>query len=66
MITKPFAHGRRQVGLCSPWIFIHNTDKVDGGLMVLFFGLAFRLPPPLEIFLPTPLLPPPLILTVLF
>jgi len=24
-----------------PWIFIHDTDKVEEGLMVLFFGLVF-------------------------
>jgi len=23
------------------WIFIHSTDKVEGGLMVLFFDLVF-------------------------
>jgi len=23
------------------WIFIDNTDKVEGGLIVLFFGLIF-------------------------
>jgi len=28
-------------GAVPPWIFIHNTDKVEGGLMVLFFGLIF-------------------------
>jgi len=38
-----------------PWIFINDTDKVKGGLMVLFFGLAFFVDFPLEIFLPTPL-----------
>jgi len=41
-----------------PWIFIHDTDKVKGGLMVLFFGLVFfplPLPSPLESFLPKPL-----------
>jgi len=30
-----------------PWLpldFIHNTDKAEGGLMVLFFGLVFPLP----------------------
>jgi len=41
-------------GAVTPWIFKHNTDKVEGGLMVLFFGL-FSLPSPLEFFLPTPL-----------
>jgi len=53
-----------------PWIFIHGTNIVDRGLKVLFFGVfklffgAYQLffglfsvaPPPLEIFLPTPLL----------
>jgi len=24
-----------------PWIFIYDTDKVEGGLMLLFFGLVF-------------------------
>jgi len=28
----------------TPQIFIHDTDKVDGGLMVLFFGLFFYCP----------------------
>jgi len=32
-------------------IFIHRTDKVEGGLIVLFFGLVFLLAP-LKIFLP--------------
>jgi len=53
----------RQGGdVAPPWIFIHGTDIVDRGLIVLFFGLLlffglFPLPspPPLEIFLPTPL-----------
>jgi len=36
-----------------PWIFIHGTDKVEGGLMVFFFGLVFFRCPLLEIFLPT-------------
>jgi len=32
---------------------LHNTDKVEEGLMLLFFGLVFPLPPspPMEIFL---------------
>jgi len=25
----------------TPWIFKHDTDKVEGGLMVLFFVLIF-------------------------
>jgi len=37
------------------WVFIHNPDKVEGGLMELFFGLDFFVGPLLEIFLPTPL-----------
>jgi len=37
------------MGSDSPWIFIHDTDEVEGG----FF---FRCPFPLEIFLPTPLI----------
>jgi len=31
--------------MASPWIFIHNTIKVEGGLMVLFFGLVFSVGP---------------------
>jgi len=27
------------------WIFIHDIDKVEGGLMVHFFGLFFRWSP---------------------
>jgi len=30
-----------QAGRSSPWIFMHGTNKVEGGLMVLFFGLVF-------------------------
>jgi len=37
----------------APWIFIHDIDKVEGGLMVLFFGFGFSEGPLLEIFLPT-------------
>jgi len=37
-----------------PWIFKHGTDKVEGSLMVLFFGLVLSVSP-LEIFLLTPL-----------
>jgi len=34
----------------------HDTNKVEGGLMVLFFGLVFSVASiPLKIFLPTPL-----------
>jgi len=28
-------------GARAPWIFILDTDKVEGGLMLLFFGLVF-------------------------
>jgi len=28
-----------------PWIFIHDTDKVDGGLIALFFHLVFSVGP---------------------
>jgi len=31
--------GEEQEGV-APWIFVHDTDKVEGGLMVLFFGLV--------------------------
>jgi len=38
-------------------IFIHGTDKVGRGLMVLYFGLAFSVAfLPLEIFLPAPVM----------
>jgi len=45
--------GRREA-VPLPWVFIHDTNQVEGSLMVLFFGLVFfpLLPPP-EIFLPT-------------
>jgi len=38
-----------------PRIFKHDTDKTEGSLMVLFFGLVFPLALSLKIFLPTPL-----------
>jgi len=38
-----------------PWIFKHNTDEVEGGLMVLFFGLVFSVAPSWKFFLPTTL-----------
>jgi len=38
-----------------PWILIYDTDKAEGGLMVLFFGLVFSVGPPVEIFLSTSL-----------
>jgi len=48
------AKGRGAVG--PPWIFIHDTDNVEEGLMCGFSDLFFPLPPtPLEIFLPRPL-----------
>jgi len=28
------------------WIFILSTDKVEGGLMMLFFGIAFPIDTP--------------------
>jgi len=40
-------HGCRQRmagGPWSPWIFIHDTDKVEG-LIVLFFGFVFSVAP---------------------
>jgi len=33
--------------------FQNDTDKAEGGLMLLFFGFVFSVAPPLEIFLPT-------------
>jgi len=43
----------------SPWVFIHDTDEVEEGLVVLFFDFVFSVAlhptPPLKIFLPTPL-----------
>jgi len=42
---------RGQGGPWPPWIFIHGTDKVQEGLMVLFFGLVFfSLPSPKKFF----------------
>jgi len=39
------------------WIFIDGTDKVEKGLMMIFFGLVFTVTVlPLEIFLPTPMI----------
>jgi len=32
-------HERRQRGAMPPWIFIHGTDIVDRGLIVLLYGL---------------------------
>jgi len=53
-IPLPWASATK-VGV-APWIFIHDKDIVDRGLIVLFFGL-FSVAPILEIFLPTPLTP---------
>jgi len=50
-------HERRKRGAKdrASWIFMHNTGKVEGGLMVLFSSLVLSVAPsPLEIFLPTP------------
>jgi len=33
-------------GQVDPWIFIHNTDKVKGGLMLLFYGLVLSVGSP--------------------
>jgi len=33
--------GRGGRGPCSLWIFIHDIDKVEEGLIVLFFGFIF-------------------------
>jgi len=38
--------GNRAVADCTPWIFIHDTDEVEAGLMVLFFGLVFSVASP--------------------
>jgi len=43
-----------KVAVAPSWIFIHSTDIVDRGLIVLFFGLFFAFPH-LEIFLAKPL-----------
>jgi len=36
---------RGRGGRASPWIFIHGTDKVEGGLIMLFFDLIFDVGP---------------------
>jgi len=41
--------GRGAVVRDLPWIFMHGTDIIDKGLIVLFFG-HFLLPPPLAAF----------------
>jgi len=33
-------------GAWPSWIFIYCTDKVEGNLIVLFFGLIFTVGPP--------------------
>jgi len=43
-------HGRRQREPWPPLIFIHGTDNVEGGLMVLFFGLFFHCSPSWKFF----------------
>jgi len=35
---------------CPPWIFIDGTDKVEGSLMVLFFGIVFTVGVPWKFF----------------
>jgi len=32
---------QREAGGLAPWIFLHDTDKIEGGLIVLFLGLVF-------------------------
>jgi len=43
-------YGRRQWGAeggrAPSWVFIHGIDKVERGLIVLFFGLVFSIAPP--------------------
>jgi len=47
-LSRPWASAAgAERTVASPWIFIHGTDKVEGGLMVLFLVLfVFLLPPP--------------------
>jgi len=33
-------------GACRSWNFMHDADKVEGGLIVLLFVLFFPSPPP--------------------
>jgi len=49
----------RQGEPCPHWIFIHDTDKVEEGLMAIFFALFFRCPPPWKIFCRRPWLRAP-------
>jgi len=37
-------------GMSPSWIFMHDTDKVEGGLIVLFFSLVFSVGPSPGIF----------------
>jgi len=37
---------RGRGGSCPPWIVMHDADKVERGLMVLFFSLVFSVVPP--------------------
>jgi len=39
-----------QGGAVAPLDFIYGTDKVEGGLMVLFFGPVFPVGPPWKFF----------------
>jgi len=49
-LSRCWNNGRRKRGGSGgpwpPWIIIHDTHKVEGGLMLLFFGLAFSVAPP--------------------
>jgi len=36
------------IGSGGPLDFQNDTDKAEGGLMVLFFGLVFSIAPPLS------------------
>jgi len=40
----------RAGGCGSPWIFILDTDKAEGSLMVLFFSLVYFCWPPWKFF----------------
>jgi len=44
LLNEAPSHGRRQKGAAPPpWIFIHDTDKIEGSLMMLFFGVSVHL-----------------------
>jgi len=45
-ISLPSCIGVGRGGRAPPWIFIHDADKVEGGLTVLFFGLVLSVVPP--------------------